>query len=68
MSISRMLPVALSAAIGMTALVAGAPSSRALTNEEIALLSGPNRQATLEEGAKKDGSVVWFCTLRSDGG
>jgi hypothetical protein len=35
-------------------------SARALTDEEIALLNKPERQKILEEGAKKEGKVVWY--------
>lgn len=52
----------------MVAATAFAAPARALTNEEIALLSGANRQATLEEGAKTEGTLAWYCTLRSDVG
>lgn len=38
-------------------------SARALTVEEVALLKGPNRQKVLEEGAKKEGKLLWYSTL-----
>ena len=38
-------------------------SARALTAEEIALLNKPERQKILEEGAKKEGKVVWYTPL-----
>lgn len=37
-----------------------------LTNEEIAMLSGPDREAILIEGAKKEGEVVWYSTMVVD--
>lgn len=56
------------AVIAAAAFAALSAPAQALTNEEIGLLSGPNRQATLEEGAKKEGALVWYCTLRADVG
>ena len=38
-------------------------SARALTAEEIALLNKPERQKILEEGAKKEGKIVWYTPL-----
>ena len=29
----------------------------------IALLDGPDRQKVLEDGARKEGTVVWYCSL-----
>lgn len=55
----------LSVLLACTLLIGAAPAS-ALTNEEIALLKAPNRQAILEEGAKKEGAFIWYCTLRED--
>lgn len=43
--------------------LAWAAQSHALTNEEIALLNRPDRQKILEEGAKKEGRVVWYTPL-----
>ena len=31
-------------------------------NEKIALLTGPNRQKVLEEGARKEGKLLWYTT------
>ncbi len=41
----------------------GISSAHALTAEEIALLNKPDRQKILEEGAKKEGKVVWYTPL-----
>ena len=41
----------------------GIGSAHALTTEEIALLNKPDRQKILEEGAKKEGKVVWYTPL-----
>lgn len=30
---------------------------------KIAMLSGPDRERVLEEGARKEGEVVWYCSL-----
>ena len=38
-------------------------AAQALTAEEIALLNKPDRQKILEEGAKKEGKVVWYTPL-----
>jgi hypothetical protein len=35
----------------------------ALTVDEVALLKGPDRQKVLEEGAKKEGKILWYSTL-----
>jgi ABC-type Fe3+ transport system substrate-binding protein len=40
--------------------------ARALTNEEIAALKGPDRQAILLEGAKKEGKAVLYTALNAD--
>lgn len=37
--------------------------SNALTVEEIALLKGADRQKVLEQGAKKEGNLLWYTTL-----
>lgn len=37
--------------------------SETLTVSEIALLKGPERQKILEEGAKKEGKLLWYTTL-----
>lgn len=38
----------------------------ALTVEQIALFKGPNRQKALEQGARKEGKVLWYSTLIVD--
>lgn len=42
--------------------ISAAPS-HAQDAAKIAMLSGPDRQHILEEGAKKEGAVVWYCSL-----
>jgi iron(III) transport system substrate-binding protein len=39
------------------------PVLGALTVDEVALLKGPDRQKFLEEGAKKEGKLLWYSTL-----
>ncbi|HEY7167349.1 MAG TPA: extracellular solute-binding protein [Candidatus Binatia bacterium] len=39
------------------------PVARALTVEEVALLKTPDRQKILEDGAKKEGKLLWYSTL-----
>ena len=41
-------------------------STAAATVEEIALMSRPDRQKILVEGAKKEGKVTWYTTLIVD--
>ena len=38
-------------------------SAAALTVEEVALLKAPDRQKVLEDGAKKEGKLLWYTTL-----
>lgn len=40
-----------------------AHDARTLTVEEVALLKTPDRQKMLEEGAKKEGKLLWYSTL-----
>ena len=47
-------------ALGLVFLARGAP---ALTVEEVALLKAPDRQKVLEDGAKKEGKLLWYTTL-----
>ena len=54
----RILPVALVA----TAMF-GAVPGKATTYEEVARLTGPDRQKILEDGARKEGEVVWYTAL-----
>jgi hypothetical protein len=35
----------------------------AVTVADVALSKGPNRQTILEEGAKKEGKLLWYTTL-----
>ena len=39
------------------------PAAQPLTAAEVALLNSPERQKILEEGAKKEGKVVWYTPL-----
>ena len=56
--------------VGITLLsvVIAASSAAALTQDEISNLTGANRQSTLEDGAKKEGGLSYYCTLRVDSG
>ena len=40
----------------------------ALTQDEITNYRKPDHYAVMEEGAKKEGAVVWYCTMREDVG
>jgi iron(III) transport system substrate-binding protein len=42
------------------------PRAGARTIEEIANLSGPDRQAILEEGARKEGELLWVGSFNED--
>jgi len=44
----------------------GAADAYALTNEEVANLTGPDRQKILEEGAKKEGELLWVGSFNED--
>ena len=44
----------------------GATKSYALSTEEIANLTGPDRQKILEEGAKKEGELLWVGSFNED--
>lgn len=56
----NLLSAALLSALPSVALAAD------LTNEQIATLSGPDREKILVEGAKKEGEVVWYSTMVVD--
>ena len=47
----------------LCAAVRCATLAHALTAEEIALLNKPDRQKILEDGAKKEGKLVWYTPL-----
>jgi len=49
--------------IALITLACTTAQVHALTTEEIALLNKPDRQKILEEGAKKEGKVVWYTPL-----
>ncbi len=56
---------------GFTAAVLilfGAAPSYSLTPDEIFNYKGPDRQKLLEEGAKKEGELIWYSTLNVDTG
>ncbi len=38
-------------------------NAAALTVDKVALLKGPDRQKVLEDGAKKEGKLLWYSTL-----
>ena len=50
-------------ATALVATVRCATLAHALTAEEIALLNRADRQKILEEGAKKEGKLVWYTPL-----
>ena len=52
---------------GAGALLASSPAT-ALTQDEISLYTGADRQQVLEEGSKKENALVWYCTMRVDEG
>jgi iron(III) transport system substrate-binding protein len=54
--------VIVAVALFLTAF-AGLTPSRAQDAAKIAMLEGPDRQRILEDGAHKEGSVVWYCSL-----
>src|SRR4051812_44513457 len=51
------------AASGGAAAPAGAAQPTQRTVAQIATLSGPDRQAILEEGAKREGALMWYTAL-----
>jgi len=53
------------AVAALAAFFAAVLAGRAIAQDaaHIALLDGPDRQRVLEEGARKEGSVVWYCSL-----
>ena len=64
MKTSRFLRRYLSALLAAGAILTlGQGQALALTNAEIANLKGPDRQKILEEGAKKEGTVLWYVNL-----
>lgn len=54
----------LSVILGLGLTIAG--SASALSIEEIANLTGPDRQRILEEGAKKEGALLWVGSFNED--
>ena len=50
-------------AVAIFAIIAGAPSARALTPEEIVNYRGADRQQVLVDGARKEGQVVLYSAL-----
>ena len=53
-------------AVSASALGLSAMTALALTNEEIARLSGPDRQKILEEGARKEGELLWVGSFNEE--
>jgi iron(III) transport system substrate-binding protein len=53
------------ASAALAALFAAFLTTRAIAQDaaHIAMLDGPDRQRILEDGARKEGSVVWYCSL-----
>jgi iron(III) transport system substrate-binding protein len=54
------------AAAALAALFATVLAGKAAVAQDaahIAMLDGPDRQRVLEDGARKEGSVVWYCSL-----
>ena len=51
---------------GAALILALSAPVQALTNSEIANLKGADRQKVLEEGARKEGTVLWYSTLVVD--
>ncbi|MGH7773003.1 MAG: hypothetical protein ACREQA_12315 [Candidatus Binatia bacterium] len=45
------------------ALVAAPWEAKAQKAEQIALLKGADRQKVLEQGARKEGKLLWYSTL-----
>lgn len=65
----RWRPFATPLLVCFIALCAGAiaaPPAAALTLEELALLKGAERQKILEDGARKEGKVIWYSSLTID--
>src|SRR5690349_7513660 len=48
---------------GAAAAPAGAAQPTQRSVAQIATLSGPDRQAILEEGAKREGALMWYTAL-----
>jgi iron(III) transport system substrate-binding protein len=59
-SMFRLARSLLLAAVGVAAIY---PSAFAQDAGHIALLDSPDRQRILEDGARKEGTVVWYCSL-----
>ena len=53
-------------AVSATGLIVSAMSALALTNEEIARLTGPDRQKILEEGARKEAELLWVGSFNEE--
>lgn len=50
-------------ALLLLAALARPVAAQAPDAAKIAMLEGPDRQRVLEEGARKEGEVVWYCSL-----
>lgn len=60
------LSTAFAALTVLSSVVASPGAAAALTQDEIAMLTAPNRQAILEEGAKKEAALTWLCSMIED--
>ena len=57
---------AIRAALIIGLIAAGSGHAGALTVDEIANLKGPERQAILEDGARKEGELLWLGSFNED--
>ena len=65
-SFSMRKRVPFAAALTVLMAVGGGAPSTALTSEEVARLAGPDRQKIIEDGARKEGEVLWYTSLIVD--
>ena len=56
----------LASVMALCALALSAIPSLAMTLEELALYKGADRQKILEDGARKEGKVIWYSSLTID--
>lgn len=54
--------------LAVGALTALSGPALALTQDEISNYTKPDRQQMLEAGAKQEGALFWYCTMRTDEG
>jgi iron(III) transport system substrate-binding protein len=62
----RTLKASLWIAVAVAFLAWAARPAAALTVEELAQLKSPDRQKILEDGARKEGKVIWYSSLTID--